>query len=75
MLILSRKQSQSFCISTALGDVWVHVEALSPRRVKLAIDAPDCVRVRRGEVRECPGLLKGKSHDDRAITSSDRRPH
>ena len=70
MLILSRKQSQSLCISTALGDVWLHVEALSPRRVKLAIDAPDSVRVRRGE---CP-LTKGNSHDG-TITSGDRGPH
>ena len=68
MLVLSRKASRSLCISLGSSLVEVHVDWISPSRVRLVIDAPDGVRVVRGEVHERAGTPKGNAHD-RAIAS------
>jgi carbon storage regulator len=47
MLILARKPGESFMIA---DDIEVHVVKIGPHRVRLAIDAPQSIRVLRKEI-------------------------
>lgn len=49
MLVLSRKLNETICIG---NDVTVKVMRINGGRVRIAIDAPDHVRIHRGELVE-----------------------
>jgi carbon storage regulator len=59
MLVLSRKIGETIQIS---DDIRVTVKQVSGGRVRLAIEAPECVRVRREEIADVrsdePSLLR-----------------
>lgn len=49
MLILSRKQSESIRIG---DDLVIHVKRIKGNRIRLGIEAPQDVQIRRGELSE-----------------------
>jgi carbon storage regulator CsrA len=70
MLVLSRRIGEMIQIAEK---VWVKVVAVEGKRVRLAIDAPVTVNIRRGELgarhEDAAGGRKGFSHDDLAPIS------
>ena len=50
MLMVSRKRGESVVIATPYGPVEVTVAGATPNRVRLAIDGPGEVAIRRGEL-------------------------
>ncbi len=52
MLVLGRRPNQTIIIETASGTVTVKVTKLERQQVKLGIDAPQSVKVLRGELKD-----------------------
>ena len=53
MLILSRKLGERVCLHLPSGDdVWISLEFIGSRNIKLGIDAPSTVEVLREELVE-----------------------
>ncbi|MFK7821335.1 MAG: carbon storage regulator [Planctomycetaceae bacterium] len=60
MLVLSRKKSESIVIG---DDITIKVVRISGGRVRIAIDAPQHVKVSRGELFD-PAMLASEPSDD-----------
>ncbi len=54
MLVLSRKRGEKISVGS---DVVITILSLSPTRAKIGVEAPDDVRVRRGELVERDQLV------------------
>lgn len=59
MLTLTRKEGQEIALSinTGEGRITIKVASLRGNRVRLAIDAPDAVKILRGELIEDAGAM------------------
>lgn len=63
MLALTRKKGEIIVLTTRAGErITLRVASLSARQVALAFDAPDSVRIVRGEIE-----TQESSHDRAAI--------
>lgn len=60
MLTLTRKEGQTIALSinTGEGRITIKVASLRGNRVRLAIDAPDAVKILRGELIEDAGAME-----------------
>ena len=67
MLVLSRKPNETICIGS---DITIKVVRVSGGRVRLAIEAPDHVRIQRGELLDKPTLCSEGDVVSRRITAS-----
>ncbi|MEZ6054089.1 MAG: carbon storage regulator [Planctomycetaceae bacterium] len=67
MLVLTRKQNETIHIG---GNVVVKVIATGRGKVKIGIEAPNSVRVRRGELNptECDSVEVDESESDPSLT-------
>ena len=81
MLVLSRKRNEEVCIG---NDIVVRVLAVKGSRVRLSIDAPKAIAIRRGELSrrasEQPLLVPlpadGQLHEPDVVASTDAvRPY
>jgi carbon storage regulator CsrA len=71
MLILSRKTNQQIHVG---DDISVTVVSVSGSRVELGIDAPESVRIIRGELAQEDARLSGATDDDEiAANETDSR--
>lgn len=67
MLVLSRKPNETICVGR---DITIKVVRVSGGRVRLAIDAPDHIRIQRGELVDKPTLCSdGDIVSRRVITT------
>ncbi len=71
MLVLSRKQSESIVIGE---NITIKVMRISGGRVRIAIDAPDDIRVSRAELLETTLAPASESHEDHGTKEFQQVP-
>ena len=71
MLVLSRKQAESIVIGE---DITIKVMRISGGRVRIAIVAPEHIRVSRGELLETTLALVGENREDHGTKEFQQVP-